>query len=91
MIKCRALEERSLFVTAKGDILPCCYMYRSGPGLTPELRQIVQDTNFEQLVASWETDKPFELCRVTCSTKSTTSSSMTSFKKQWKILGTDNP
>jgi hypothetical protein len=90
MIKCRALEEKSMFVTAKGDILPCCYMYRSGPALNSELRQVVEDQNFEKLVASWNTDKPFELCRITCSTKSTSPVSMTAFKNQWKIIGTDN-
>lgn len=84
MIKCRALEEKSLYVTANGDILPCCFMHHGGPDLTPELREIVKDENFSNLTKSWETT-PFHTCHVTCDDGTTDNPlNMNNFEGQWK-------
>ena len=47
MIRCRALELQELFVTAKGDILPCCFIYRGGPNLSPWMKRIIEEENFD--------------------------------------------
>ena len=43
MIICRAIQEQSMFVTAKGEILPCCYIYRGGPALNTDLKEIIKE------------------------------------------------
>ena len=89
MIKCRALSEKSIFVTSNGDILPCCYMYYGGPNLTPEIREAIKSPNFKTITDSWNTDKPFEPCYRLCDDRTTTSpSNMVHFDKQWKIANT---
>ena len=90
MIKCKALEEQSMFVTAKGEVLPCCYIYRGGPVLTTELKEIIKEENFESLVSSWDSDSPFKTCLITCSDSSEHPISMKNFNNQWKIKGTTN-
>lgn len=84
MIKCRALEEKSLFVTADGKVLPCCFIYRGGPNLTPELKEILSDPTFKKLTDTWNTDKPFYICYDTCDTESQHQKNMIRFDKQVK-------
>lgn len=60
MIRCKAIEEKSLFVSATGQILPCCYM--GGKGLTPEK----VDLNFDNIVESWSSDNPIPVCKAIC-------------------------
>ena len=91
MIICKALQEQSMFVTAKGEILPCCYMYRGGPALTNELQEIIKEENFESLVESWESDEPLKTCVLTCDDSSEHPFSMKHYENQWKIKGTTNP
>lgn len=85
MIHCNALKEQSMFVTAKGDILPCCYMYRGGPKLTDNLKEIIKEENFEGLVKSWTSQEPFHMCAMICGEGEDDPNSMKSFNKQWKI------
>lgn len=85
MIRCRALETNELFVTAKGDILPCCFIYRGGPNLTPMLKKITQEENFDSLVKSWGSSAPNQTCFTTCDDGQTTNPiNMVNFDKQWK-------
>lgn len=85
MIKCRALTEKSIFVTSNGDILPCCYMYDGGPNLTPEIREAIKSPNFKTITDSWNTNKPFPPCFRLCDDRTTDShSSMIHFEQQWK-------
>jgi hypothetical protein len=84
MIICKALEEKSVFVTAKGDILPCCHMYRGGPALNDELKNIVNDKNFQGLIDSWNTPTPYHMCSLICDNVSSSPLSMKKFEDQWK-------
>lgn len=84
MIRCKALEEQSLYVTAKGDILPCCHMYRGGPALNSDLIEIIKEENFSSLVASWSTDTPYKMCKLICDDSSDSPLSMKKFENQWK-------
>jgi len=84
MIECKAIAENSLFVTAKGDILPCCWLYRNGPALNEELRQIISEENYNGLVKSWSSDKPFHTCVETCDNHSTSTLSIRTFDAQGK-------
>jgi hypothetical protein len=89
MIKCRALDEKSIFVTSNGDILPCCYMYDGGPTLTQEIREAIKSPNFKTITDSWNTDKPFTPCHRLCDDRTTTSpSNMIHFDNQWKNAST---
>jgi hypothetical protein len=90
MIKCKALEEQSMFVTAKGDILPCCHMYRAGPALNDDLREIIKEENFESLIKSWDTPNPYKMCKIICDDSSDNPLSMKKFDNQWKIKDTGN-
>lgn len=85
MIRCKAIEERSLFVTARGDILPCCFIHRSGPNLNSTMQTIADDHNFENLVSSWKSEKPFITCYHTCSDETVNNpNNMKNFDSQWK-------
>jgi hypothetical protein len=84
MIRCRAVESNELFVTAKGDILPCCFIYRGGPKLTPELQRIIDEENFDSLVKSWESSHPNKICFATCDEQQTHNPmNMANFDNQW--------
>ena len=91
MIICRAIQEQSMFVTAKGEILPCCYIYRGGPALNTDLKEIIKEENFESLVSSWYSKSPFIMCLLTCDDSSEHPVNMKNFNNQWKIKGTTNP
>jgi hypothetical protein len=84
MIQCKALAEQSMFVTAKGDILPCCYMYRGGPELNNGLKQIIKEENFQGLVDSWNSPNPYSMCKIICDDSSNHPESMKKFEGQWK-------
>ena len=84
MINCKALEEQSMFVTAKGDILPCCHMYRGGPALNNSLKDIIKEENFESLVNSWSSPQPYNMCKIICDDSSGHHFSIKKFEGQWK-------
>ena len=86
MINCKAIQDKSLFVTAGGKILPCCFMYSGGNnGLPKQLLHLIEDENFEKLVASWNTSEPYYACFITCDDKNTSHPlHMTQFENQWK-------
>ena len=85
MIHCEALETNSLYVTSNGDILPCCHIYRSGPKLTPILKKIVEEENFDGLVKSWSSDEPYIICYQICDdTQTSNPKNIVNFYKQWK-------
>lgn len=87
MIRCRALESNELFVTAKGDILPCCFIYRGGPNLTPMLKKILEEENFDSLSKSWESPVPNRICFITCDDSQTSNPvNIANLDNQWKII-----
>ena len=91
MIKCRALNERSIFVTARGDILPCCFIfYGGGPVPRPELAEAIKEPNFKTITDSWTTDKPFSDCYKFCDDRQVGNpSNLVHFEKQWKNNSTE--
>lgn len=70
-IKCHALEEKSIYIDAQGNISPCCWLGSSQSNF---------DHNFVEIKKSWDTDTPNIVCKTTCSTNAT----KTSFTNQWQ-------
>lgn len=67
-IKCMALEESSVYISASGDVHPCCW-------LGNDLHNTLQMADVQ---ATWNTDTPHPTCKRTCSTV------QNSFKNQWQ-------
>lgn len=87
MIQCRAIETQELFVTASGDVLPCCFIYRGGPKLSPWLKRIIEEENFDNLVKSWSSPIPNKICFTTCDDGQINNPiNMHNFDKQWNNL-----
>ena len=70
-ISCQALIESSAYISAKGIVHPCCWV---GSIKTATLDQ------FSFIQDSWTTEKPYEICKNTC----TKNLSGTSFTNQWQ-------
>ena len=70
-IKCYALAEKSIYIDARGNVSPCCWLGS---------RQTNFVTNFIEIQQSWTTDTPNAVCKKTCSS----SASKTSFTNQWQ-------
>jgi len=68
MISCKAINERSIYVSARGDILPCCYV-SDGPTISNSLQNIIKDPTYKSLVDSWSTPYPHLACRTFCKDK----------------------
>jgi hypothetical protein len=69
-IKCRALEERSIYIDATGTVNPCCWL---GENKTKN------PANFDKIIESW-TKNPHPICRATCTAQNNT----TNFSGQWQ-------
>ena len=88
MIKCRAIEEKSIYVAATGQVLPCCFLYYKFSNNSPVLQELLEN-NFKKLVESWA-GSPYKTCFETCDDGQTDSPlSMTNIKKQWVIKNGD--
>jgi MoaA/NifB/PqqE/SkfB family radical SAM enzyme len=70
-IECRALEEKSLYISAQGVVYPCCWL---GVSKTHTL------TEFDIVKQSWKSNNPVQVCVNTCSTYLNQSS----FNNQWQ-------
>ena len=70
-INCRALEEKSLYISAQGVVYPCCWL---GVSKTYTL------TDFDIVKQSWKSTDPVQMCVNTCSTHLNQSS----FNNQWQ-------
>ena len=70
LIKCYALKESSVYISARGDMYPCCWLgYNSEHTLN----------TFESIQDSWS-KKPLRICEETC----TFNNNGTSFTNQWQ-------
>ena len=76
-IECIALKERSVYMVANGDVLPCCWFGAEAFSLDSRAQELVKD--LPQLVESWKTD-PHPICSSTCGVDE----QGTSFDKQWQ-------
>lgn len=70
-IKCHVLEEKSMYIDARGNVSPCCWIGS---------RQSEFEHNFIEIQDSWNTDTPNLVCKSTCST----TTNKTSFTNQWQ-------
>jgi sulfatase maturation enzyme AslB (radical SAM superfamily) len=71
-IKCHALEERSIYIDARGICYPCCW-------LGNDLDHVVADIS--DVASTWNTPIPNTICKQNCST----SNGITAFSAQWRI------
>lgn len=69
-IKCRALAENSLYISAKGTVHPCCWLGASNG---------VSIDEFDTIQENWK-NNPNAICKKTCSTMNNGSS----FTNQWQ-------
>jgi hypothetical protein len=85
VIICRAIQDQSLYLTSCGTIIPCCYIETNGPfSISKELKEFAKEENFESLVATWNTDKPYPRCYHVCNdTNSDSPAHMVHFNKQY--------
>lgn len=85
MITCKALNENSLYLTSGGHIIPCGFIYTNGPYAIPkELVEFSKEENFESLVSTWDSDKPYHRCFMHCDdTNSHSPTHMIDFDKQY--------
>ena len=77
-IDCHALEERSIYLAANGEIMPCCFFGSEVFSLDQRGRNLCHNT--EALVSSW-VDTPHRICQYNCGTQA----GKTRFKRQWNI------
>lgn len=76
-IQCHAHQERSLYVSATGRVLPCCFIGAEVFRMTTDLETYARD--YELLVDSW-TASPHKICRDNCAVHGNS----TRFKSQWQ-------
>jgi uncharacterized GH25 family protein len=89
MIKCKAMSDQSLYVTAYGEILPCCFLHKGSP-LNDDSVEISKDKNFVNLTADWNTNNTNTICFVTCDTDNKNNiKNMKNFDDQWRIKDID--
>lgn len=78
-IQCHALKERSLYVGATGQILPCCFIGSELFTLSPEIAAYIQEPGYSGLSSSWKNNPP-PVCQRHCSTHNNVSR----FHSQWQ-------
>lgn len=76
-INCHALNESSAYITAQGQLTPCCWL--GSRNFTPEHQ-------FNQIQQTWNTNSPNTTCKATCS-----GSIKTPFTSQWQREKSLNP
>jgi hypothetical protein len=79
-IRCHALEEKSLYVCATGEIMPCCFIGPHVFNRDRDLAQALSTPGFRAIVDRWATD-PLPICQQSCSVKE---QSRTNFERQWR-------
>jgi hypothetical protein len=79
-IKCHALEDKSLYVTAGGEKLPCCWIGPYTFNADPYLKSLLESDNWDGIVKSWDSN-PHNVCSKTCGINN--NNKKTSFESQW--------
>jgi len=69
-IECEAIREKSKYISADGRIFPCCYIAMTNNTID----------KFDEVIKSWDTSKPVDVCSLTCKTNTSGSS----FSNQWQ-------
>jgi MoaA/NifB/PqqE/SkfB family radical SAM enzyme len=70
-IDCHALIEKSLYIDARGQVKPCCWLGDYNTHIT----------QLEQVAVTWNTKSPHPVCKKSCSL----SGAGTVFKNQWRV------
>jgi len=78
-IDCFAGKERSLYVSATGRIMPCCWIGARVFTMDETLELLLDSDNYDKLVDSWD-NLPHEICSRVCGVSNNT----TAFENQWK-------
>jgi hypothetical protein len=78
-IKCHALEEKSLYVAATGEIYPCCWIGNKAFSKDQELITMLQSQNYNLITDSWKKN-PYAICKNNCSV---TTNNQSIFEQQW--------
>jgi hypothetical protein len=68
-IQCQALQDKGLFLSAKGQISPCCWLGEADP-----------TADFNLVQSSWNSNNPHKTCAEMCSS----TKSVTNFAGQWQ-------
>lgn len=77
-IECHALQEKSLYVAATGEILPCCFFGSKIFSRDAEFELLVNSKNFHAVVNTWNKE-PYSICSRSC--RVTNNKSI--FRDQW--------
>jgi MoaA/NifB/PqqE/SkfB family radical SAM enzyme len=59
--QCPVVHERSLYVAATGEVLPCCQLGKEIFSKTDELKALLATTDFQGIVDRWK-DRPYSTC-----------------------------
>jgi len=78
-IKCHAHNEKSIYVSATGKILPCCWIGVYEFINDPILKKMLNTPNWNGLINSWS-DTPHNVCLNNCGTSI---KNKTNFEEQW--------
>jgi len=78
-IKCVALDEKSVYLTASGEIMPCCWFGNTAFRKDAYTQELLASPNWKQLENSWN-NNPHNICKQACSKVN----NKTNFTNQWK-------
>jgi len=78
-VKCHALTDNSIYVSANGKILPCCWIGIYAFNSDEHLNDLLESKNWNKLKTSWKTN-PHSICLDTCGISN---EKKTSFESQW--------
>ena len=78
-IKCHALEDESLYVSASGEKLPCCWIGSYIFNMDDHLLKLLDSENWNGIEESWN-NNPHTICSETCGVNDDEKSS---FDAQW--------
>lgn len=70
-IKCHALVDKSLYINARGEIKPCCWL----GNYSTKVKDI------DEVAVTWNTTNPHPVCKQSCSV----ADEKTVFEHQWRI------
>lgn len=78
-ISCHALNEKSLYLAATGELLPCCWIGSRIFNRDVLVDAAISTPNFEGVIQTWSVD-PLPVCKRNCGV---CKNSKSSFERQW--------
>jgi pyruvate-formate lyase-activating enzyme len=80
-VDCHALNENSLYISATGELLPCCWMGGRIFNRDPEIDKAINSMNFQGVIDRLNSD-PLDICKQSCGVDAERQS--TGFAQQWQ-------